>query len=116
MIVKFEEPRLIKIKDIIESLKEGKHYIERFQYGDYDNWVNAIIINLEVHNSTFYPNTIYGPKYDVCLYNTFKHSLEDERTYTACPSYLEDKPEDIYDRKIEVIGYAMEEQNEIKNK
>ena len=43
-INKYEEPKQKSYKDV------KKYEVARFEYGDYDNWVNAIILDLKIEN------------------------------------------------------------------
>lgn len=129
-IVKFEEPKLVTIKEIVEAIKEGKHYVERFEYGDYANWVEAAVvdIDLSLKYTKFCPNSIYGAKwaadlkstyksvYSFKTYNFEKKEYEDDKKWDEVKetfdgysnSYYLDHLEDIYETKVEVIGYITE--------
>lgn len=71
----FEQPKEMTISEIINEIKKDHYCIEKFEFGDYDNWVTAIIRNFEI--SMQYTNQIKaGPnanKWSVCKKNTWVH-------------------------------------------
>ena len=46
MIKYFDEPKKITLREFFEDSK--KKYIQIFEYGDYGNWVTAIIENIDL--------------------------------------------------------------------
>ena len=64
----FEQPKKMTISEIINEMKKDHYYIEKFEFGNYDNWVTAIIRNFKI--SMQYTNQIKaGPnvnKWNVC--------------------------------------------------
>lgn len=95
----------ITINDIKEELKYNP--VERFEYGDFDNWVTALITNIEVHEVCEIPNKNVG-KYRVTLKNTFKYidydgTVSIEEYVGFADYYVNDLEEDF----INLDGYAM---------
>ena len=57
-LIKFEQPKIIKLSQLREFLDQYKPFAcadvylyEKFEYGDYDNWVEAIIRNKTIDAS-----------------------------------------------------------------
>lgn len=48
MLTIYDEPKKVKIKDILETRNRNRKYVQKFEYGDYDNWVTAIIHDIKV--------------------------------------------------------------------
>ena len=126
----FEEPKVITLKEIINDMrKKDCYYIERFEYGDYDNWVTAIIINLKIP-MRYIQQATEGPninKWNVCkestwtsLSNITKDKIKPGKEIELSDALKEniyskkevsydfgryfDHIEDIYDTQVEVIG------------
>lgn len=47
MLTIYNEPKKVKIKDILKTRDKNKKYVQKFGYGDYDSWVTAIIHNIK---------------------------------------------------------------------
>ena len=84
-----------KIKEykrpIIKNFKDVKQYdVARFEYGDDDNWVNAVIINVEKKDMYGHP----------CLEITFatKYNAKEEKCYQNLYSEK--------DETLEIVGRA----------
>ena len=95
----------ITINDIKEELKYNP--IERFEYGDFDNWVTALITDINVYKIDELPD---GDKYkySVTIENSFKY-INDDGTVDSIERkgyetyYVNDLEEDF----INLDGYAM---------
>lgn len=123
----FEQPKEMTIGEIINEMKKDHYYIEKFEFGDYDNWVTAIIRNFEI--SMQYTNQIKaGPnanKWSVCKKSTWANlsdvtrdkikpgqeveipnitfdSINKHEGYSS--GMILDHIEDLYNITIDVIG------------
>lgn len=127
MIELFEQPKKITLREYIEELRHSNHYIERFEYGDFDNWNIAYIedCNLSLKYSHFYPDTIYGPRWNfslkkewVSLNNVItpdgKQVIGDKdvvingTTFVGYDDYYAKDFDDLYNQEIFVIGVYKE--------
>lgn len=115
----FEAPKEITLKEAVELLGERKHPICKFEYGDFDNFVEAVISSLDVSLdfTKFAPNSIYGPKWCVSLKNTWKYLYEVEkaaywrdakRVDVGYSDHYLEHVEDIFKNKIKIIGVVEE--------
>lgn len=57
-LIKFDEPKIIKLSELRDFLDQYKPFpcsevwlYEKFEYGDYDNWVEAIIMSKTIDAS-----------------------------------------------------------------
>lgn len=48
MLTMYEKPKKIKIANVLKMIDSKKKPVQRFEYGDYDNWVTAIINAIKV--------------------------------------------------------------------
>ena len=102
------EERKIPIADIAEELKKAK-IVDKFQYGDVDNWVIAILKEVTVDSiEELGPRAI--SKYCVTIksvWNCISYGgtvSEEEDT-----GYSIKYTNDLNNLKVEVYGYAVEE-------
>lgn len=70
----FEKSKNVKLKDLFKD--RNIHYIRRFEYGDFDNWVDAVITAMDVSlNYTSYFEESEGifeeGDCSICLKQTF---------------------------------------------
>ena len=78
-VILHEDPHEISISEIGEELK--KHPYQVFEYGDYDNWVTALLLKSEVHKiNDIGESAIY--RYTVTMKDTFLYISKDG---TVCP-------------------------------
>lgn len=119
-IEKFEEPKKITIKELVELLDKQKHPICTFEYGDFDNYVSVAItsISIDLRFTHFCPNSIYGPKWCACLRKDWKYLYELEKVSEWFQAKREDTGygddhyvenlADVYDKEIEIVGIVHE--------
>lgn len=72
MITKYDAPKKVSLKDFVYN-----KYIIRFELGDYDRWVNAVVVDIEVpiQYAKHYRKDLGVFKkgdYSICLKTTFK--------------------------------------------
>lgn len=101
------EERKIPIADIAEELKKA-NIVDRFQYGDIDNWVTAILKEVKVDGvKELRPGAI--SKYSVVIKSTWNCIRYDgtvsEREDTG---YSIQYTNDLNNLEVEVYGYAVE--------
>lgn len=78
-VILHEDPHKISISEIGEELK--KHPYQVFEYGDYGNWVTALLLKSEVDKiKDNGENAIY--RYTVAMKDTFLYIGKDG---TICP-------------------------------
>lgn len=73
MIIKmYDGPRRIKIKDLFADAPD-KYYIQTFEYGDFDNWVTAVVYetSLTINTYSMNPKQVYNGKYSAYFTTTF---------------------------------------------
>ena len=64
MITMYDTPKKVKLVDLFPNSNQ-KYYIQRFEYGDYDNWVTALVYETHIvfndfsFNSKFAKNGVY---------------------------------------------------------
>ena len=87
-IVKSGKTERKSIKDI------QKYEVARFEYGDYDNWVNAIILDIKLEDAS---------EYAVGLKRVVIHFASVDGSETTC--YDSTRSDDYY---LDIIGYATE--------
>lgn len=77
-VILHEDPHEISISEIGEELK--KHSYQVFEYGDFDNWVTALLLKSEVDKiKDNGENAIY--RYTVTMKDTFLCINEDGTVY-----------------------------------
>ena len=99
----------IKISEIQEEIK--KHPFQRFEYGDFDNWVNAYMVNMEVEEikdlREINPNAMYH--YCITMKDTFKYIGNDGTVYedehVGFSTYYVNSKDSAF---IEIDGYTEE--------
>ena len=95
----------ITINDIKEELKHNP--VERFEYGDFDNWVTALITDINVYKIDELPDGAMH-KYSVTIETSFKY-INDDGTVDSIERkgyatyYVNDLEEDF----INLDGYAI---------
>jgi hypothetical protein len=97
-LIKFDEPKIIPLSSLRDFLKEYEPFAcsdvwlyERFEYGDYDNWINAIIMSktIDAGFSKVYrkPQGIYkAGQTSFSIVDTFWSYKEDYPFWLDCPS------------------------------
>ena len=120
-LIKFDTPKVIKLVDLRDFLKQYEPFpcsdvfvYERFEYGDFDNWVDGIIQSITIDPTfTKYYNKqegIFEPgDYKFCLQNTFWNYSKDKPFWTKAPSLgyfepLASKYKSINDIEISIEG------------
>ena len=112
----FKEPKNIKLKDLFKN--RNIYYVRRFEYGDFDNWVNAVITAMDVSlNYTSYFEKSEGifeeGDCSVCLKQTFiplsiaaTNGLSDAHKSESfsCDLIKTKLMKDLFNYEISVIG------------
>lgn len=92
-----ETPVRINIKNIKDELKNN--LVEKFEYGDFDNWVTALIRNMEVVEIRKIQNPWSGKRYAVDVKTNFDYIDYQGNVSTAAntgyQTYYVDDPEDF---------------------
>ena len=94
----------ITINDIKEELKYNP--VEKFEYGDFDNWVTALVTDINVYKINELPDGAVS-KYSVTIETSFKYINGD-----GTVNYMEYKGYNTYyvnsldEDFIEIDGYA----------
>lgn len=114
VLIKFEKPEVIKLKDLNDFLKEYRPYgtadvyaYQKIEYGDYGHYVNAIFmsITVDVGSSKYIEET---QKYRFCLHNSFWYYEENKPFWEKCPrigyEYLGKNYKSIEDIEITLDG------------
>lgn len=72
MITMYDAPKKVKLVDLFPD-SGCKYYIKRFEYGDFDNFVTAVIYetSLVVDDYSLNSKLIKDGKYSACLATTF---------------------------------------------
>ena len=103
------DPHKITLEDIETEL--AKKPIKRFEYGDFDNWVTAYMVDMRVDSiedlRAANPNAMYH--YCITIEDTFKYVRRDgtvsDRVDVGYGTYYVDDKESAF---IEIDGYAEE--------
>ena len=117
MITMYDKPKKVTLKELIENTTDSFKYIERFEYGDYDNFVTAIVdyINIALRYSHVrVEETEQGPVnvYSVCLESAYKSMYEvddkgikdTEPFFGYSSNYSVKRIEDLLEMEMEVVG------------
>ena len=84
---------------MMKSYKNLEKYdVARFEYGDYDNWVNAIVLDVKLETKNYSSNP---EKPNIVTHVVLDFASQDGRVQT-CYSYLTNN-----DCIFEVVGKAM---------
>lgn len=72
MITMYNKPRKVKLSELFPQSNE-KYYIQKFEYGDFDNWVTALIYetHLVINDYSLNSKLVKDGKYPACLATTF---------------------------------------------
>lgn len=72
MIKMYDSPRKVKLSELFPQPNE-KYYIQTFEYGDFDNWVTALIYktNLVIDDYSLNSRLVKDGEYRACLATTF---------------------------------------------
>ena len=102
------EERKIPLSEIAEELKKG-NIVDRFEYGDYDNWVTVILKEVTVDKvEELGPKAIR--KYCVTVKSVWNDISYDgtvsEREDTGYSMQYTDDPNSL---SVNIYGYAVEE-------
>ena len=102
------EERKIPLSEIAEELKKG-NIVDRFEYGDYDNWVTVILKEVAVDKvEELGPKAIN--KYCVTVKSVWNYigyaGTVSEREDTGYSMLYTDDPNSL---SVNVYGYAVEE-------
>ena len=113
----YEEPKMVKIRDILEKSTDSFKYIEKFEYGDFDNWVTAVIdtINVPLRFMHETNENVDGVDNKVCwvsletVYKSIRaveeSGLRNAASFTGYGSSMKVATlSEILDKEIEVIG------------
>lgn len=85
---------IIKSEPVEKHYKDIKKYdVTRFEYGDFDNWVTAILLDVKLEKSPYNPND-----YRVSIHFCYQNGEEE-----TCYDMSRTK-----DYKMEIIGHAVE--------
>lgn len=79
MIELFKEPKQVTVNEVINAWRDHRfRYVRTFEYGDYDNWVTAIIdtINIPLQFAHKDEQTL---QINTCLEVIWKYNSEVER-------------------------------------
>lgn len=118
MLTMYEKPKKIKIAEVLKMISSKKKPVQRFEYGDFDNWTTAIIdaIKIDLRYTHFkdemkirmvntislayeyvYPSTADAEGY----YNASRHPFTGYSDINT-PAPIEMK--DIFNTEIEIAG------------
>ena len=108
MIELFEQPKTITLREALEEMRKNCNfkYIQKFEYGDSDNVVRAVIDSFDISLRYTYKvetHITLGECYELSLKTPFKY-LSDVKT----DGYVKNL-EDILDKEITVIGVYKDE-------
>ena len=72
MITMYDVPKKVKLTNLFPD-SGRKYYIQKFEYGDFDNWVTAVIYetSLVINDYSLNSKTVKDGKYSVYLATTF---------------------------------------------
>lgn len=101
------EERNIPLSKIAEELKKG-NIVDRFEYGDYDNWVTAILKEVVIDDvEELKPEAI--KKYRITIKSVWNYIGHDgtvsEREDTGYSMHYTDDPNSL---SVNIYGYAVE--------
>ena len=111
MTFKLPEPVKVKLKDLNSFLETVVPYqfkvfmIERFEYGDFDNWVTAV-----VRDKTVTPR--YSNDKKLCVKTDF-WCINDRKFWKECP---DDGYHDEYNKTLDTLEVEVEEVFIISNR
>lgn len=101
----------ISLKDISSEL--AKLPFKRFEYGDFDNWVNAYMVDMKIYRvedlRAANPNAMYH--YSITIEDTFRYirrdgTVSDREDVGYATYYVNDKDSAF----IEIDGYVREKE------
>ena len=72
MLTMYDTPTKVKLVDLFPN-SVRKYYIQKFEYGDFDNWVTAVIyeMSLVIDDYSLNSKLVKDGKYSACLATTF---------------------------------------------
>lgn len=72
MITMYDTPKKVRLTDLFPD-SGRKYYIQKFEYGDFDNWVTAVIYetSLVINDYSLNSKAVKDGKYSACLATTF---------------------------------------------
>ena len=106
MIELFEQPKTITLREALEEMRKNCNfkYIQKFEYGDSDNVVRAVIDSFDI--SLRYT---YKVETHITLGECYELSLKTPFKYLSDVKIVEGIKEDILDKEITVIGVYKDE-------
>lgn len=116
MITMYDTPKRVKLTDLFPD-SGRRYYIQKFEYGDFDNWVTAVIYetSLVINDYSLNSKTAKNGKYSAYLATTFipideaekmvGNFINSNRKFVGCGNDLKiSKLEDLTDFKVTVDG------------
>lgn len=116
MITMYDAPKKVKLTDLFPD-SGRKYYIQKFEYGDFDNWVTAVIYetSLVINDYSLNSKAVKDGKYSAYLATTFialdgggeigKDFINSGRKFVGCGNDLKiSKLEDLTDFEVTVDG------------
>ena len=116
MIAMYDTPKKVKLTDLFPD-SGRKYYIQKFEYGDFDNWVTAVIYetSLVINDYSLNSKTAKNGKYSAYLATTFipideaekmgGNFINSTRKFVGCGNDLKiSKLEDLTDFEVTVDG------------
>lgn len=117
MVTMYNEKKIITLREIIEKTSDSFKFIQKFEYGDFDNWKVALLDSIDIPLNYFHEREeIVGDlksKYYSftlrCLYRDVddvnKYGFDNAKTYPAYDSaYDLITIEDLLNKKVGVVG------------
>lgn len=103
-----EDQHKVKIDQIGQEI--AKHCVSRFEYGDYGNWVTALLTNVLIDKIIKHDNPKAISKYRVDIKSTWK-SIDREGNISQNEStgYESQYVNDPHDVQVEIWGFAIKE-------
>lgn len=116
MITMYDTPKKVKLTDLFSN-SGRKYYIQKFEYGDFDNWVTAVIYetSLVINDYSFNSKAAKDGKYSAYLATTFipideaekmgRNFSNSQRKFVGCGNDLKiSKLEDLTEFEVIVDG------------
>lgn len=116
MITMYNTPKKVKLTDLFPDAG-CKYYIQKFEYGDFDNWVTAVIYktSLVINDCSLNSKLVRDGKYYAYLATTFialdgaeeigKDFINSGRKFVGCGNGLKiSKLEDLTNFEVTVDG------------
>ncbi len=116
MITMYDAPKKVKLTDLFPD-SGRKYYIQKFEYGDFDNWVTAVIYetSLVINDYSLNSKAVKDGKYSAYLATTFipideaekmgGNFINSNRKFVGCGNDIKiSKLEDLTDFEVIVDG------------